>query len=437
MNNIAFGGVRMSHEIVSVKAMQVFTWRFHPGIEVVVKTADGSEGRAVCTAGISTGTHEVKFAYDGGKKWGGLGVQGAVHNVEEIIAPKIIGMDASKQYEVDQAMLNICENAREVVGGNAIAATSAAVLKAGAASLDMPLYYHIGGINAMYLPVPGVPAVGGCERYGGPITPAGTKPTYSFMCHGFDSFSDASYCGWEVQEIWRRTMKAKGVFPPDYYDLYNIPEGVFNSDEELWDLMAQTIRQAGYEGRIGIQMDVASDVYYNKEDQKYYGLFSREPKTRDDLMKLYEYAVKNYPFVIIEDPFNENDYESHAELVKRVDIQIVGDDLFTTNPARVAHGAELGAANTVLLKVNQVGTISETMEMVQLAYRKGYGVMPCESRGEGDAIADYCVGINACAVREMAVGMVANRFLEIERELGSRAKFSGTEGLHGKRFSKR
>lgn len=166
----------MSHEIVSVKAMQVFTWRFHPGIEVVVKTADGSEGRAVCTAGISTGTHEVKFAYDGGKKWGGLGVQGAVHNVEEIIAPKIIGMDASKQYEVDQAMLNICENAREVVGGNAIAATSAAVLKAGAASLDVPLYYHIGGINAMYLPVPGVPAVGGCERYGGPITPAGTNP---------------------------------------------------------------------------------------------------------------------------------------------------------------------------------------------------------------------------------------------------------------------
>lgn len=422
------------HEIVSVKAMQVFTWRFHPGIEVVVRTRGGNEGRAVCTAGISVGTHEVKFAYDGGTKWDGLGVQCAVRAVEDVIAPAIMGMDASNQYAVDSVMLEL--NKKEHVGGNAVAAVSAAVLKAGAASLGIPLYYHIGGMNAMYLPVPGVPAVGGCERYGGPITPAGTKPTYSFMCHGFNSFSDASYAGWEVQELWRKEMKARGVYPPDYYDLYNIPEGVFDNDEQLWQLMAETIAKAGHEGKIGIQMDVASDVYYDRNDQLYKGIFSRKPKTRDEMMELYVDAIKKYPFVIIEDPFNENDYESHAELVKKVDIQIVGDDLFTTTPSRVAQGASIGAANTVLLKVNQVGTISETMEMVQLAYRKGYGVMPCESRGEGLAIADYCVGINACAVREMAVGQVANRFLEIERELGSKARFSGTEGLRGARFKK-
>ena len=199
--------------------------------------------------------------------------------------------------------------------------------------------------------------------------------------------------------------------------------------------MTKTIQDAGYEGRIGIQVDVASDCYYDRKQEKYFGLFSAEPKTKEDMLKLYEHAVANYPFVIIEDPFFEDDYESHAELVKRVDIQIVGDDLFTTTPSRVAYGASIGAANTVLLKVNQVGTISETLEMVQLAYRNGYGVMPCESRGEGAAIADYCVGINACAVREMAVGLVANRFLEIEKELGSKARFSGTAGLQGRRFA--
>lgn len=423
------------HEIVSVKAMQVFTWRFHPGVEVVVNTKGGAEGRAVCTAGISIGSHEVKFAYDGGAKWGGMGVEGAVRAVEEIIAPAIIGMNASDQYAVDSAILAICDNAKEILGGNAIAAVSAAVLKAGAASLGIPLYYHVGGTNAMYLPVPGVPAAAGHERYGGGVTTPDPKPTYSFMCHGFQSFAEASYCGWEVQEIWRRTMKKMGVYPPNYYDLYIIPEGIFESDEQLWALMTESIQKAGYEGKIGIQVDVASDCYYNRTDQMYHGLFNRKPKTREEMMTFYENAVKNYPFVIIEDPFFEDDYESHAELVKRVDIQIVGDDLFTTNPKRVAYGASLGAANTVLLKVNQVGTISETMEMVQLAYRKGYGVMPCESRGEGAAIADYCVGINACAVREMGVGVVANRFLEIEKELGSKARFSGTAGLRGKRFS--
>ena len=378
----------------------------------------------------------MKFAYDGGKKWGGMGVEGAVRNVEEIIGPAIMGMDASKQYEIDMAMLNICENAKEKLGGNAIAAVSAAVLKAGAASLGIPLYYHIGGMNAMYLPVPGVPAAAGHERYGGGVTTPDPKPTYSFMCHGFNSFAEASYCGWEVQEIWRKTLKKMGVYPPNYYDLYIIPAGIFDTDEQLWALMDETIDKAGYTGRIGIQVDVASDCYYDRNDKMYHGLFSAKPKTKEEMLELYKNAIAKYPFVIIEDPFFEDDYESHAELVKQVDIQIVGDDLFTTNPKRVAYGASMGAANTVLLKVNQVGTISETMDMVQLAYRKGYGVMPCESRGEGASIADYCVGINACAVREMGVGIVANRFLEIEKELGSKARFSGTAGLRGARFRK-
>lgn len=153
--------------IKEIKARQVFTKRGHPGVEAIVTTEGGAQGRAVCTAGISVGTHEVKFNYDGGKKWGGKGVQKAVENVESIIAPALLGLDSANQFLIDHTMLDLCPDAKIKLGGNAIAAVSAACLKAGANSLGIPLYKHIGGTNAMYLPVPGVQAYNGHDRYGG------------------------------------------------------------------------------------------------------------------------------------------------------------------------------------------------------------------------------------------------------------------------------
>ena len=423
--------------IKSVRAQEVYTKRIHPGIEVIVATEGGHEGRAVCTGGHSIGTHEVQFAYDGGEKWGGKGVKGAVDKVNTIIAPTLAGLDAADQSTIDRAMLELYPNAKAELGGNAVAAVSAAALKAGAASAGVPLYRHIGGQSAMYLPVPGIPTVNGDKRWGGGVTTPGTKPTYSFMMYGFDSFAEASYTGWEIQQLWTKVMGRYGIRTSDIYGFFEIPEGMFRAEEEIWALMAETIHLSGYEGKVGIQVDVAADTYYNRKDQKYYGLFSDAPKNRDGMMELYIKAVSRYPFVIIEDPFFEDDFESHAELVQQTDIQIVGDDLFTTDTKRVLEGGKIGAANAVLLKVNQIGTISEALEMVQLAYKLGYGVMPCESRGEGAAIADYCVGINAGSVREMAIGETGNRFLEIERELGSKAKFLGAFGLQGKRFRRR
>lgn len=425
-----------SRAIREVWAMEVYTKKSHPGIEAVVITEDGREGRAICTAGNSVGSHEVKFTYDGGVRWNGLGVMRAVDSIHQIIAPALKGMDVTDQYLIDSTMLSLRGETGEVLGGNALAAVSAAALKAGAASLQIPLYRHIGGANAMYLPVPGIGAVNGHLRWGGGITTPSGKPSYSFMCHDFHSFAEASYAGWEIQNVWDEMMDSIGMGPKDWYGMYTIPRGVFKSDEEIWEKMTQAIQKAGYEGRVGIQVDAASDTYYNKEEQKYYGLFSDEPKTRDELLDLYLHAIRTYPFLIIEDPFFEDDYESHAMLTAMTDIQIVGDDLFTTNVERLKKGAELNAANTMLLKVNQIGTMSQAFETIQYAYKMGYGVMPCESRGEGIAIADYCVGINACAVREMATGEVANRFLEIEQELGSKARFMGTRGLMGDRFRK-
>ena len=419
--------------IKSVTGRQVYTNRGKPGVEVVVTTENGAVGRAMCTSGISIGTHEVDFTFDGGARFGGKGVTKAAARVAEVIAPAIIGMDSANQAEVDRAILAICPDAKEKLGGNAVAATSAAVLKAGAASLGIPLYRHIGGAGAMYLPVPGVAMVAGDERYGGGITTPGGKPTMSVMAYGFDTFSDASYACWEVHTRWSQKMKKLFGGLPNIRDFISVPAGVYHDDREIWEDMLKTIEEAGYEGKMGFQMDVATDTYHNKEDGKYYGLFNNTPKTKDELYDFYMRIINDYPFVIIEDPFNEDDYETTAALTKECGIQIVGDDLFTTNPERVAYGISKGAANTVLLKVNQVGTISEALEMIEYAYKFGYAVMPSDSRGEGASIADYAVGINAGSIRESAIGDRGNRFLEIEAELGSAAKFIGAAGLKGEK----
>ena len=417
--------------IVSVKARQVYTNRGNPGVEAVVTTENGAVGRAMCTSGVSIGTHEVDFTFDGGEKFRGKGVMRAVNNVNDVIAPVLVGMDAANQSAVDNAMLAIMPDAKLHLGGNATAAVSAATLKAGAAALGIPLYRHIGGAGAMYLPVPGVAMVAGHDRYGGGITTPGGKPTMSCMCFGFDTFADASYACWDIHTRWAEKMKKLFGGAPNIRDFIVIPEGIFKSDEEIWESMTETIIQAGYEGKVGFQMDVATDTYHNKEDGKYYGLFNRQPKTKDQLYDFYMDMIRKFPFVILEDPFNEDDYETTAAFTKDSGIQIVGDDLFTTNPKRVAHGISLGAANTVLLKVNQVGTITEALEMIQYAYKFGYAVMPSDSRGEGDSIGDYAVGINAGSIRESGIGPRGNRLLEIEQELGSQARFIGARGLKG------
>ncbi|HHX42754.1 MAG TPA: phosphopyruvate hydratase [Chloroflexi bacterium] len=417
-------------KIVSVKAREVFSDRGHPGIETTVVTQDGSIGVAVVTAGVSVGKHEVQFAYDGGTRWKGRGVRKAVRNVEEIIAPAVIGMDASNQRAVDEVIIKLDGTPMKTnLGGNATASVSAATLKAGAASLGIPLYQHIGGVNACIMPVPGVITVVGSTRYGGGSR-SGGKPSYSIMCYGFDCFSDAAYAAWEASSEFSRLLQAKiGAGQHTSYGASNVPAGLVKHDRELWDLMVEAIANTGYEGRMGIQVDVAAGTYWEPEKQRFVGLFSAEDKTRDDLIELYKKAVAEYPFVIIEDPLDEDDYEGHAIVTKELGIEIVGDDLFTTNPARVQQGIDAGAANTVLLKVNQIGTISEAFDMVQLAYRNGYGVMPCSSRGEGADIADYTVGLGCGHLREGALGPTGNRFLQIEEELGSRAVFLGRKGL--------
>ena len=413
--------------IKAITARQIFSNRGHPGVECTVVTENGARGTAQVTAGVSVGKYEVQFLYDGGDRWRGRGVNAAVASITDKIAPKVIGMDATKQQEIDQLIIDLDGTPmKSNLGGNATASVSAAALKAGAAALGIPLYLHIGGANACTLPVPGVISLVGSTRYGYGSR-SGGKPSHSLYCYGFDTYSEASYAAYTVQAEYADILKTKYGLDQRFGAF--VPPGLVKHDKELWDCHIEAIKKTGYEGRIGIQVDVAAGTFYNAEKDIYEGIFSAEDKTRDDLYKLYEEMCDNYPFVIIEDPLDEDDYEGHAVLTKELGVQIVGDDLFTTNTERVQHGIETGAANCVLLKVNQIGTISEAFDMVRLAYRNGYGIMPCDSRGEGASIADYVVGLNTGHLREGGVGPVANRFLEIEAELGPRAQFLGLDAL--------
>jgi len=414
--------------IESIFAREVYSGRGHPGIETTITTVNGAVGTAVATAGISVGDYEVKFVYDGGTRFEGRGVQKASDGINTIIAPALLGMDSTEQAIIDQAMLDLDGTAdRSRLGGNAIASVSAAVLRAGAASLGIPLYEHIGGVNACELPVPGVGLMNGARRYGGGER-AGDKPSYEFMCYGFDTFADAAYAAWVLERTWRRTL-AQRIQGLDPFNVRFIPAGVLKHDSELWDVMAEVIEKCGYAGRVGIQVDVAAGEYFDNDKNKFVGLFSREDKTLDELIDLYKWMVEQYPFVIFEDPLDEDDFEGHARLTREVPIEICGDDLFTTNVERVQRGIDMGAANAVLLKVNQVGTITEAFEMTRLAHRNGYGVMPCGSRGEGPEIVDYSVGLITGHQRGGASGESANRLLKIEQELGPRARFAGKSGL--------
>lgn len=421
------------HLIKSVQARQIISGRGIPAVEAEVTTYGGITARAVCTAGHSVGTHEVVFAYDGGEKWNGLGVIGAVENVNTIINKVLHDMDSRNQAEIDYAMLDI---GKSKLGGNAIGAVSAAALKAGALSAEEPLYYHIGGQSAVMLPCASDGAIMGSDRY---LPVKGGKPTYSFIAYDFKTFSEAADAIWEVSNKWNEYASRKyGLgakipspgFPSGRFVVF--PKGIVKSDVELWEMLNDIIVGCDYEGRVGLQADFAGDSYYNREKGIYQGLFDDKPRTRDELIDYICEIIPKYNFVVIEDPLYEDDFEGHAIITKRCGIQLVGDDLFATNAERVAKGIEISACNAVLLKVNQIGSITEALEMVDLAYKHNYGIMPCCSRGENLDICDYCVGINAASIRESCYGTSANRFIEIERELGSRARFAGKAGLKGR-----
>jgi enolase len=417
----------MGDLITRIDATEILGARAN-ALEVIVTTESGATGRATPEPGVSTGSHEARMVLDGGRRFGGLGVQEAARNVNRHLAPALLGMDVSRQREIDLAMVALDGTAdKSRLGANAIVGISIAVAKAAAASAGLPLYQYLGGPNATVIPMP-IPGVGGGGggRYRDPGSSRWFKPSYQYMPYGAGSYARAMEMNYDIQrELGRLMTKRYGNTVRTYSGLH--VAGLLENDEELLEAMTEAIIQAGYEGEVGLYFDAAADCYYERDTERYVGLFSAGEQTRDQLIARYVRMVERFPLVSIEDPLHEDDFEGHAMVTAETGIEIVGDDLFTTNIERLEQAIPLGAANSMVLKITQVGTVSEALDACDLALRSGYNVHPCGSRGDVDSIADFAVALNAGQLRAGDW----NRPLAIERELGAAARWPGRGYLKG------
>ena len=414
-------------DIMHVFAREILDSRGNPTVEAEVHLDDFSVGIAGVPSGASTGVHEAHELRDGGDRYQGKGVLEAVKHVNNEIADKIVGFEADDQRVIDQTLIELdgTEN-KSKLGANAILGVSMAVAKAAAESSNLPLYRYIGGPNAHLLPVPMMNIVNG-----GAHADSGVD-VQEFMIApiGAETVAEALRLGAEVYHSLKSVVKSKGL-STGLGDEGGFAPSVGSTKEAL-DLIVEAIKKAGLEpGKdIALALDVASSEFY--KDGKYH--FEGGEHTAEEMVKVYEDLISNYPIVSIEDPLQEDDWEGYTNLTAKIGdrVQIVGDDFFVTNPARLAKGIEEKAANALLVKVNQIGTLTETFDAVDLAHRAGYRTMMSHRSGETEdtTIADLAVALGCGQIKTGAPARserVAkyNRLLRIELELGTAAVYAG------------
>ena len=414
-------------DIIHVMAREILDSRGNPTVEAEVFLDDGARGVAGVPSGASTGVHEAHELRDGGERYLGKGVLKAVENVNEEITDEIAGFEADDQRLIDEALIKLdgTEN-KSRLGANAILGVSIAVAKAAAESAGLPLYRYIGGPNAHVLPVPMMNILNG-----GSHADSGVD-VQEFMIApiGAETFGEALREGTEVYHALKSVIKDKGL-STGLGDEGGFAPSVESTKAAL-DLIIEAIKKAGFEpGKdIALALDVASSEFY--KDGKYH--FEGGEHTAEEMAKVYEDLIANYPIVSIEDPLQEDDWEGYTKLTETIGdkVQIVGDDFFVTNPARLQEGIDKKAANALLVKVNQIGTLTETFDAVELAHRNGYRTMMSHRSGETEdtTIADLAVALNCGQIKTGAPARserVAkyNQLLRIEQELGSAAVYAG------------
>jgi len=418
-------------KISHIKAREVLDSRGNPTIEVEVWLESGFYGRVSIPSGASTGKHEALELRDKDpKRYFGKGVQKAVFNVNEIIAPQLEGFESSKQVEIDQMLCELdgTEN-KSKLGANAILGVSLACAKATAEELGVPLFAYIGGLRARVLPVPFMNVINGGAHADNPLD----FQEFMIVPWGGDSFSTALRMGAETYHSLKSLLKEKGLSTSIGDEGGFAPQ--ISSPEEALDFLVKAIEKAGYKPGedIAIAMDVApSELYEGNGIYNFSGLGKK--MDREELLKYYEKLVKNYPIISIEDPFAEDDPEGFKLITKSLGnkIQIVGDDIFVTNPKRIEWGIKEKLANAVLIKLNQIGTLTETISAVELAYRNNWKCIVSHRSGETEDtfIADFAVALNTGQIKTGAPARserVAkfNQLLRIEEYLGSAAIFAG------------
>ena len=414
-------------DIMHIFAREILDSRGNPTVEVEALLADGSHGRAAVPSGASTGEHEAHELRDGDERYAGKGVLKAVGNVNETIADELAGLEADDQRIVDSLMLELDgSDNKKNLGANAILGVSMAVAKAAADSAALPLYRYIGGPNAHVLPVPMMNILNG-----GAHADSGVD-VQEFMIApvGAETFTEALRMGAEVYHALKSVLKSKNL-STGLGDEGGFAPSVGSTKEAL-DLIVEAIEKAGYTAGedVALALDVASSEFF--KDGAYD--FEGGRHTPEEMIQVYADLVEQYPIVSIEDPLDENDWDGYVTLTQQLGdkVQLVGDDFFVTNPARLAEGIEKGAANALLVKVNQIGTLTETFDAVELAHRNGYRTMMSHRSGETEdtTIADLAVALSCGQIKTGAPARserVAkyNRLLRIEEELGPAAEYAG------------
>jgi enolase len=420
----------MSLTIISeLRARQVLDSRGNPTIEVDAELTGGAVGRAIVPSGASTGEHEAWELRDGDKeRFGGKEVRRAVENVETEIADAIVGMDALEQISIDQAMIALDGTAnKKQLGANAILGVSLAVAHAAAAQLDLPLFRYLGGPNAKVLPVPMMNIINGGAHSDAPID----FQEFMIMPKGAPTFAEGLRYGAEVFHALKSVLKERGLSTAVGDEGGFAPN--LNSVEDTLDTIAQAIEKAGYQlgSDIAFALDVASSEFYDKANDVYiFKKSDQSKKSVDELIALYQQLCAKYPIISIEDGCAENDWAGWKKLTDALGqkVQLVGDDLFVTNVEFLKKGIESGVANSILVKVNQIGSLTETLDSIELAKQNHYTSVISHRSGETEdtTIADIAVATNAGQIKTGSLSRTDriakyNQLLRIEEELGDNA----------------
>ena len=428
-------------EIEKVIGRQIIDSRGNPTVEAEVILVDGTVGRGAAPSGASTGVFEALELRDGDKeKFGGKGVTKAVANINEQIAPALIGMDASDLYAVDQIMIKLDGTKdKSNLGANAILAVSLATANAAAKALGIPLYRFLGGVNATTLPVPML----NLENAGAHSSAPVDIQEFLVMPVGAENFSEALRWGTEVFHSLQKLIKDEGMstavgdeggFAPD-----------LKNNEEPFEILIEAIKRAGYKpGKdVAIAFDCASSEFYDKERKVYdYTKFEGEGaavRTAEEQIAYLEGLVDKYPIITIEDGMDENDWEGWKALTERLGkkVQLVGDDFFVTNTDYLSRGIEEKCANSILIKVNQIGTLTETFDAIEMAKEAGYTAVVSHRSGETEdsTIADIAVATNAGQIKTGSLSRTDriakyNQLLRIEDQLGEVAEYRGLKSFY-------
>ena len=423
--------------ITDVYAREVLDSRGNPTIEVEVYTESGAFGRGMVPSGASTGEYEAVELRDGDKsRYLGKGVLKAVDNVNNIIAEEIIGYDVRDQMAIDKKMIELDGTPNKgKLGANAILGVSIAAARAAADYLEVPLYHYLGGFNTKVLPTPMMNIINGGSHADNSVD----FQEFMIMPVGASTFKEAIRMGTEVFHNLAAVLKAKGLntavgdeggFAPD-----------LGSNEEALEVIIEAIEKAGYvPGKdVRLAMDVASSEFYNKETGMYDLTSEGRSLTSAEMVSLYEELCAKYPIISIEDGLDENDWEGFKQLTEKLGktVQLVGDDLFVTNTEKLARGIEEGIANSILIKVNQIGTLTETFEAIEMAKEAGYTAVVSHRSGETEdaTIADIAVATNAGQIKTGSASRTDriakyNQLLRIEDQLGEVAEYKGLASFY-------